>query len=120
MKSIRMAGVMCAALLTVTMGVRSAHGQLPDPGMEIDPDRTAVVITDPQNDFLSPNGVAWGLVGESVTENNTIENIETLLKTAREYGIRVFISPHYYYPRDHGWRFEGHVRSQGSALDGGL
>jgi|GEM_PF-4872754 hypothetical protein len=25
--------------------------QLPDPGMVIDPDRTALVITDPQNDF---------------------------------------------------------------------
>jgi len=25
-------------------------------GFEIDPERTAVVITDPQNDFLSPDG----------------------------------------------------------------
>ena len=26
---------------------------------------TAIVITDPQNDFLSPDGVIWGLVGAS-------------------------------------------------------
>ena len=39
------------------------HAQLPDPGFTID-DRTAIVITDPQNDFLSPNGVAWGVVGQ--------------------------------------------------------
>ena len=45
--------------------------QLPNPGVEIDPERTALVITDPQNDFLSPEGVTWGVVGESVTENNT-------------------------------------------------
>jgi nicotinamidase-related amidase len=80
--------------------------QLPNPGMEID-ESTALVITDPQNDFLSPNGVTWGVVGESVTENNTVENIETLLKVAKENGIPVFISPHYYYPTDKDWKFEG-------------
>ena len=46
-----------------------AHAQLPDPGMKVDTARTAVVITDPQNDFLSPDGVTWGLVGASVTAN---------------------------------------------------
>jgi nicotinamidase-related amidase len=44
--------------------------------MQLDSETTAIVITDPQNDFLSPDGVAWGVVGESVTENNTAENIE--------------------------------------------
>ena len=51
--------------------------------------------------------MTWGVVGESVTENNTVENIEILLKTAKENEILVFISPHYYYPTDHEWRFEG-------------
>jgi nicotinamidase-related amidase len=82
-------------------------GQLPDPGMEIDMTNTALVITDPQNDFLSPKGVTWGVVGESVKENNTVSNIETLFKTAKKNGMPVFISPHYYYPTDHGWMFEG-------------
>ena len=49
----------------------------------------------------------WGVVGESVTENNTVENIEKLFKTAKENDIQVFISPHYYFPHDHGWHFEG-------------
>jgi len=80
---------------------------LPNPGMQIDTTRTALVVTDPQNDFLSPQGVAWGVVGESVEENHTVANIETLFKTAREINIPVFISPHYYYPADHGWKFEG-------------
>jgi len=75
--------------------------------MRIDTKHTALVITDPQNDFLSPKGVTWEVVGESVTENNTVENIETLLRAAKEKGIQVFISPHYYYPSDHGWQFEG-------------
>ncbi len=80
---------------------------LPDPGMKIDRDRTALVVIDPQNDFLSPEGATWGLVGESVTENNTVEHIESLFKAAKKSGIPVFISPHYYYPTDHGWQFEG-------------
>jgi len=42
--------------------------------MVVDPTNTAIVITDPQNDFLSPEGVAWGVVGESVTEIGTVEN----------------------------------------------
>ena len=80
---------------------------LPNPGMKIEINRTALVITDPQNDFLSPEGVTWGVVGESVTENNTVDNIETLFRTAKESRLPVFISPHYYYPTDHGWQFEG-------------
>jgi nicotinamidase-related amidase len=75
--------------------------------MQVESDNTALVITDPQNDFLSPDGVTWGVVGESVTENNTVSNIETLLRIAKENDIPVFVSPHYYYPTDHGWEFEG-------------
>ncbi len=84
-----------------------ATGQLPDPGMPIDPENTALVVTDPQIDFLSPKGVMWGMVGKNVTEVNTVENIETLFKSAKANGIQVFISPHYYFPTDHGWKFEG-------------
>jgi nicotinamidase-related amidase len=80
--------------------------QLPDPGFVID-DRTAIVITDPQNDFLSPDGVTWGVVGESVTKNGTVANLDTLFRLGKEYGIPVFISPHYYYKHDHAWQFEG-------------
>ena len=80
---------------------------LPNPGFQFDPSNTALVITDPQNDFLSPQGVTWGVVGESVTENRTVENIESLFKAAKESELPVFVSPHYYYPHDHQWRFEG-------------
>ena len=80
---------------------------LPDPGMEIDPTNTALLVTDPQNDFLSPDGVTWGIVGKSVEANGTVKNIETLFKLAKANDIPVFISPHYYYPSDHGWKFEG-------------
>lgn len=77
--------------------------------MEIRSNDTAIVITDPQNDFLSPKGVTWGLVGESVQKNRTVEHIEQLFKEAKAKDYDVFISPHYYYPTDHGWKFGGTV-----------
>ncbi|MCH8028531.1 MAG: cysteine hydrolase [Candidatus Dadabacteria bacterium] len=103
-KSGFIAGVLVIALVAGSALI--AVAELPNPGMVIDR-TTALVVTDPQNDFLSPEGVTWGVVGKSVTENNTVANIEALLKTAKKKGIPVFISPHYYFPTDHGWKFEG-------------
>jgi nicotinamidase-related amidase len=85
----------------------TAAAALPNPGVEIVKGGTALLITDPQNDFLSPKGVTWGVVGESVTKNNTVKNIDSLFKAAKTNNMPVFISPHYYYPTDHGWQFEG-------------
>lgn len=77
-----------------------AYANLPDPGVKLVKGQTAIVITDPQIDFLSPEGVAWGLVGKNVTENNTVENIERLMKIAGEKDIPLIISPHFYAPTD--------------------
>lgn len=95
------------AMVLVALMATTSMAQLPNPGMEIDLERTALVITDPQNDFLSPEGVTWGVVGKNVTANGTVEHIEQLFKAAKAAGIPVFVSPHYYYPTDHGWKFEG-------------
>ncbi len=84
----------------------NSYAQLPDPGFTVDAN-TAIVITDPQNDFLSPDGVTWGVVGQSVTENNTVDNLEALFKVAAENNIKVFVSPHYYFKHDHNWQIEG-------------
>ena len=84
---------------------------LPDPGMSITPGRTALVVTDPQNDFLSPEGATWGVVGTSVTANGTVAHIGQLLKSAKKNDIPVFVSPHYYYPTDKDWQFGGAVET---------
>ncbi len=107
MRHLRALSMLAVAFALVVGAASIATAQLPDPGMEIDFERTALVITDPQNDFLSPEGVTWHVVGESVTENNTVANIEALFVAAKGGNIPVFISPHYYYPTDHGWKFEG-------------
>ena len=71
--------------------------------MDSNSSHTAVVLIDPQNDVLSEEGIAWSVVGASVSENRTVENIERLLKTSKENAYDVFISPHYFYPTDDGW-----------------
>ncbi len=98
--------IVAAGLVSLAFA-SAAHAQLPNPGLEIDFERTALVITDPQIDFLSPDGVTWGVVGKNVEANGTVGNIETLMKAAKKNGIPVFVSPHYYYPTDKGWKFEG-------------
>ncbi|WP_298296769.1 cysteine hydrolase [uncultured Litoreibacter sp.] len=108
-----------AAAAAVVAGSQSAQAQaaspyadpaepaLPPSNMKLDLSRAALVVTDPQVDFLHPEGVTWGVIGASVTEHNTVENIETLFKAAKAADITTAVSPHYYYPTDHGWKFEG-------------
>src|SRR5678816_3322346 len=71
--------------------------------MKLDAARTALVFTDLHNDFLSPEGKAFGLIKDSLERNDTAGNIERLLKAARAAALKVFVSPHYYYPHDHRW-----------------
>jgi nicotinamidase-related amidase len=68
---------------------------------------TAVVFIDPQNDVLSEKGKNWGAVGASVTENKTVENMERIFIAAKANGYAVFISPHYFFPTDDSWAFNG-------------
>ncbi len=105
------------SLLATGFLAGNVQAGLPNPGMTVEPGKTALVLTDPQNDFLSSKGVTWGVVGKSVTANKTVEHIETLLKTAKKSGIPVFVSPHYYYPTDQEWKFGGAVETMMHAIN---
>jgi nicotinamidase-related amidase len=80
---------------------------LPETGFILDRSKVGLVVVDPQNDFLSPAGATWALVGESITENDTVAHIGQLFKRFKEQGLPVAVSPHYYYPHDHEWSFGG-------------
>ena len=79
--------------------------------MKIDNTDTAVVIIDPQNDVLSPEGKNWGSVGASVTENDTVQHLLDIFEAAKAFDFGVFISPHYFYPTDASWLFNGPLES---------
>jgi len=85
------------------------------PSLPLNRTDTAVVFIDPQNDVLSENGRAWAAVSESVKENKTIENMERIFKAAKSHGFEVFISPHYFFPVDKGWKFNGPLEADEAA-----
>lgn len=78
---------------------------------------SAVVFIDPQNDVLSPTGRNWAVLGASVTENHTVENMERIFKAAKANDFDVFISPHYFFPTDKGWKHNGPLETM--ELDSG-
>lgn len=78
---------------------------LPKVDVTLDLARTALVVTDPQIDFLSPSGAAWSAFRESITEHDTVANLLRLFVAAKQARIPIVISPHYYYPHDHRWDF---------------
>jgi hypothetical protein len=67
--------------------------------MDMNKGDTAVVFIDPQNDVLSEKGLSWPLVGESVRENNTIENMERIFKTAKTKDSRCSFLPTIFFQR---------------------
>lgn len=84
-----------------------ASPALANTGLQLDLSRAALVVIDPQIDFLSPEGVTWPLVGDSVTENGVVGHLGQLFEAAKKAGITVAVSPHYYYPCDHEWEHGG-------------
>jgi len=84
-----------------------AKPALPKVTVTKDLPRTALVVIDPQVDFLSPKGKAWPVVGNNVTATHIVPNLLRLFSASKQAGITVAISPHYYYPHDHTWKFQG-------------
>jgi nicotinamidase-related amidase len=77
----------------------------PDSDFALDPEHAALVITDPQIDFLSPDGVSWPVFGDSIRDTNTVAYIGELFHAAKLAGVTVAVSPHYFYPTDQQWLF---------------
>lgn len=58
------------------------------------PPQSAIVLIDPYNDFLHPNGKLNPRIRDSLQQANTISNLYTLLRVARERKIPVFYCLH--------------------------
>jgi nicotinamidase-related amidase len=84
-----------------------AQPAMPVSNMTLDSERTALVVIDPQIDFMSPKGAAWSAVGEAVTEQRLVPHLLRLFESSKKAGLVVAISPHYYYPQDYRWKFQG-------------
>ncbi|MFE0629205.1 isochorismatase family cysteine hydrolase [Streptomyces sp. NPDC058864] len=65
------------------------------PASTYPPDRTALLIIDPYNDFLSEGGKLWPSAQEVAEGIDQLDHMRAMLAAARELGFRVFIVPHH-------------------------
>lgn len=57
-------------------------------------DRTALLLVDPYNDFLSEGGKLWPRVRAVADEVGLLDNLRTITAAIRAAGIQAFIVPH--------------------------
>ena len=74
-----------------------------NPEMQLDKERTALVLADIQNEFLSESGSYYPLIEDALRERNVIDHLEQLLQCAKQHDYHVVHSPHYYYDTDGQW-----------------
>ncbi len=72
-----------------------------------DKERTALLLIDPYNDFISEGGKAWGRIREVAEANNCVPHMLEVLNAARQAGLRVVYSLHHRYrPGDYEtWKY---------------
>lgn len=63
--------------------------------------KTAVLIIDPVNDFLSEGGAAWELTKVTVEHNNVVNHLRQLIDGAHERGIPLLFGPMAYTEEDY-------------------
>src|ERR1700675_1955603 len=56
---------------------------------------TALLCIDFYNDFLSEKGKLWPWVKDMAGEVNLLDNLRTIVRTAREVGVTVYYVPHH-------------------------
>jgi len=79
---------------------------------KLDKSRTALLITDPQNDFLHEDGKLYGLLKENLKQLDTIDNIELLMKVSKAEGIVLAVDPLVYTALDGNWVNAGALQRQ--------
>ncbi|MCA1604131.1 MAG: cysteine hydrolase family protein, partial [Acidobacteria bacterium] len=70
-------------------------------GISFPPDRTALLVIDPVNDFLSEGGAGWELVKNTVEMNDVISHLKRAIEGARGRGIPVLFGPMAYTEEDY-------------------
>lgn len=69
--------------------------------MRIPASKTAIVLIEPQNDFLKPGGTMYQYIKEQLAKRNVIANLQNLLTKARQKRIKIFYVP--FHPFEKGF-----------------
>ncbi len=62
-------------------------------GISFPLNRTALLVIDPVNDFLSEGGADWEMTKTTVEMNDVIENLKRVIEGTRSYNIPVLFGP---------------------------
>jgi ureidoacrylate peracid hydrolase len=62
-----------------------------------DKERTALLVIDPYNDFISEGGKLWGRIRAVAEANGCVPHMLQVLTAARKAGLRVFYALHHRY-----------------------
>lgn len=65
------------------------------------PDRTALLVIDPVNDFLSEGGAAWEMTKSTVKKNDVVAHLQQAIAGARAAGVPVLFGPMAYTQEDY-------------------
>lgn len=65
---------------------------------------TAIILTDPYNDFLPPEGKMYGMIAESLKATNTVEHIQELVTAARSHKLPIYYG---FYQQYHPGQYDG-------------
>lgn len=115
-KSALTASAAALAVTAASAGIETAQAQ-DAPAFTPERSSTALLITDPQNDFMSEKGAAWDLVKDNVTRLGTNDNIALLMQTAKSAEVQLVVSPHTYFDHDDHWHERGPIQSLMNSID---
>lgn len=67
-------------------------------------DRTALLVVDPYNDFMSEGGKLYEAIKPTADESGLFDNLRRIIPTVRSLGVQIFVLPHH---RSHQGDFDG-------------
>ena len=71
------------------------------PTVHFEPERTALVVIDPVNDFLHEEGAAWEMTKSTVKKNDVVAQLARLTSATRAAGVPVIFGPMAYTAEDY-------------------
>src|SRR5512146_523629 len=71
------------------------------PKVKIPAAKTAIVLIEPQNDFLSPGGTMYAYIKDQLAQRGVIKNLQNLLTNARGKVAKIFFVP--FHPFEKGF-----------------
>ncbi|MBW3650378.1 MAG: cysteine hydrolase, partial [Actinobacteria bacterium] len=72
-----------------------------DASLAFPPERTALLVIDPVNDFLSEGGAGWEMTKGTVKKNDVVGNLARAIDGARGAGVPVLFGPMAYTAEDY-------------------